>query len=63
MNMNHIERSSISQPIDMNGDIRFDRIDFAYPARNNVSVLNDVTFVARAGETTAIVGSNGSGKH
>ena len=47
----------------MNGDIRFDRIDFAYPARNNVSVLNDVTFVARAGETTAIVGSNGSGKH
>ncbi|CAF1110151.1 unnamed protein product [Rotaria sordida] len=46
----------------MNGDIQFDDIDFAYPARPNVLVLQNLTLMARAGEITALVGSSGAGK-
>ncbi|CAF1048390.1 unnamed protein product, partial [Rotaria sordida] len=44
----------------MNGDIQFDDIDFAYPARPNVLVLQNLTLMARAGEITALVGSSGT---
>ena len=40
-------------------DIRFDHVCFAY---NNEEVLHDVTFTAKQGEITALVGSSGSGK-
>ncbi|CAF4002803.1 unnamed protein product [Rotaria sordida] len=46
----------------MNGDIQFDDIDFAYPARPDVLVLQNLTLMARAGEITALVGSSGAGK-
>ncbi|CAF0988808.1 unnamed protein product [Rotaria sordida] len=46
----------------MNGDIQFDNINFAYPARPDVLVLRNLNLIARAGEITALVGSNGSGK-
>ncbi|CAF3606320.1 unnamed protein product [Rotaria sordida] len=46
----------------MNGDIQFDNIKFAYPARPDVLVLQNLNLTARAGEITALVGSNGSGK-
>ncbi|CAF1068039.1 unnamed protein product [Rotaria sp. Silwood1] len=46
----------------MNGDIQFDNINFAYPARPDVLVLRNLTLTARPGEITALVGSNGSGK-
>ena len=37
-------------------------MSFVYPARQDTSVLNNLTFVARAGETTALVGASGCGK-
>ena len=40
-------------------DIRFDHVRFAY---NNEEVLHDVSFTARQGEITALVGPSGSGK-
>lgn len=46
----------------INGDIRFDSVNFTYPTRNNISILNDISFIARAGQKTAIVGPSGSGK-
>lgn len=46
----------------LNGDIKFDQVNFAYPARTEVSVLNNLSLTARAGQTTALVGSSGSGK-
>ncbi|CAF1158562.1 unnamed protein product [Rotaria sordida] len=46
----------------MNGDIQFDDIDFAYPARPDVLVLQNLTLMARAGEITALVVSSGAGK-
>src|SRR5260370_19523278 len=42
------------------GDVAFDHVTFAY--KPGVPVLTDVSFHARAGSTTALVGSSGSGK-
>lgn len=47
---------------DISGDIRFDNISFVYPSREDVPVLNNLNFIARAGQTTALVGSSGCGK-
>ena len=41
------------------GEITFDRVSFAYTDKE---VLSDVSFEARAGTVTALVGSSGSGK-
>jgi len=41
--------------------IVFDRVCFTYPGTDR-EVLTDVSFEARAGQTIALVGSNGSGK-
>ncbi|GIT81986.1 multidrug ABC transporter ATP-binding protein [Leifsonia sp. LS1] len=43
------------------GTVEFVDVSFAYPGAES-PVLSDVTFLARAGETTAIIGSTGSGK-
>ncbi|MFV0252635.1 MAG: ABC transporter ATP-binding protein [Beutenbergiaceae bacterium] len=43
------------------GLVEFDHVTFGYPGAER-PVLDDVTFVARPGTTTAIVGSTGSGK-
>lgn len=40
-------------------DITFDRVNFAY---NKKEVLHDVSFAAKQGEITALVGPSGSGK-
>ena len=45
---------------DVIGDIEFDHVWFEY--NPGVPVLRDVSFHARAGTTTALVGSSGSGK-
>ncbi len=42
------------------GAVRFERVSFAY--EEALPILRDVDFEARAGETTAIVGSSGAGK-
>ncbi len=43
-----------------NFDITFDHVKFAY--REDEGVLNDVSFTARQGEVTALVGPSGGGK-
>ena len=40
-------------------DIKFDDVSFAY---NNEEVLHNVSFTAKQGEITALVGPSGSGK-
>ncbi len=45
---------------EMRGDVEFENVSFEYNA--DVPVLKDVSFRARAGTTTALVGSSGSGK-
>ena len=43
------------------GTVVFDNVSFRYPGASE-NVLEDISFVARPGETTAIIGSTGSGK-
>ncbi|CAK4034816.1 multidrug resistance [Lecanosticta acicola] len=44
------------------GAIRFENVDFAYPTRPDVKVLNSFSLHIPAGGTTAIVGASGCGK-
>ena len=44
------------------GDIRFDNVQFAYPARPDTSALTGTSFHVRPGETVAVVGASGAGK-
>ncbi len=43
------------------GVLCFDHVSFRYPGADE-NVLQDITFTAKPGETTAIIGSTGSGK-
>lgn len=43
-------------------DIVLDRINFAYPTRPHINVLDDFSVRFPAGKITAIVGPSGSGK-
>ena len=44
------------------GEIRFDDVTFHYPTRMKTSALGGVSFMAKPGEVTAIVGPSGAGK-
>ena len=44
------------------GDLEFKNIQFTYPTRPDFEVLKNISFIAKAGETIALVGSSGSGK-
>ena len=51
-----------AQPVDLpTGRVVFDHVTFGYPGAER-PVLDDVSFVAEPGTTTAIVGSTGAGK-
>jgi ATP-binding cassette subfamily B protein len=43
------------------GELVFERVGFSYPGASR-PVLSDVSFTARAGQITAIIGSTGAGK-
>jgi len=43
------------------GNITFDNVSFKFPGASE-EMLKDISFTARVGETTAIIGSTGSGK-
>ncbi|CAF5028770.1 unnamed protein product, partial [Rotaria sp. Silwood1] len=47
----------------INGDIQFDNVNFMYPSRKDTPVLRNLSLIARAGQTTALVGSSGCGKY
>lgn len=44
------------------GDIAFDQVEFSYPSRSDVQVLNGLSFEIPKGKTIALVGKSGSGK-
>ncbi|CAF2881180.1 unnamed protein product [Rotaria sp. Silwood2] len=46
----------------INGDIEFDNVNFIYPSRKDAPILRNLSLIARAGQTTALVGSSGCGK-
>ncbi len=48
-------------PEPFRGEIHFEHVSFRYPGAE-ADVLHDITFTARPGQLTAIIGSTGSGK-
>ncbi|MGN0363310.1 MAG: ABC transporter ATP-binding protein, partial [Bilifractor sp.] len=49
------------EPSVKQGVVRFDHVSFRYPG-SELDALKDISFTAKPGETTAIIGSTGSGK-
>lgn len=47
---------------DSRGYLEFDHVTFAYPGETESPVLHDISFKAGPGQTTAFIGSTGSGK-
>ena len=48
--------------VQLQGNISFDNVDFNFPFRTDVQVLNRLSLEAKAGETIALVGASGCGK-
>ena len=46
----------------LRGGIKFESVNFAYPSRPDMAVLQDFNIQIPAGRTVALVGSSGSGK-
>lgn len=57
-----IPKNPIALPKPAVGKIRFENVNFAYPARQNTAVAKGLSFIVNPGETVAIVGSSGAGK-
>ncbi len=47
---------------DLDGDIAFEDVHFAYEGENGEEVLKGVSFTVKKGQTVALVGSSGGGK-
>lgn len=57
------ETSGVYGPaVSLEDDIEFRNVSFAYPSRHDVRVLEAFNLRISAGNTTALVGSSGSGK-
>ncbi|CAI9097968.1 OLC1v1034495C1 [Oldenlandia corymbosa var. corymbosa] len=46
----------------VSGQLELQNVDFSYPARPDVQILNNFSLTVPAGKTIALVGSSGSGK-
>lgn len=46
----------------LHGQIKFDRVEFRYPSRDEITVLKDVNFSIDPGQEVALVGPSGAGK-
>lgn len=58
--INNVE-VQVGEDVDLSSyDIEFDKVSFSYD--DNTKVLKDISFVAKQGEVTALVGASGSGK-
>ncbi|MFY0596240.1 MAG: ATP-binding cassette domain-containing protein [Cognatishimia sp.] len=47
---------------EVRGEIRFENVNFNYPARPDIPALQDVNLTIKPGETVALVGPSGAGK-
>lgn len=59
--LNHDPKNPKKLPQDGHGEVTFDHVSFRYPGAEE-DVLHDISFTAKPGQTTAFIGSTGSGK-
>ena len=57
----HDPKNPKKLPQDGHGEVTFDHVSFRYPGAEE-DVLHDISFTAKPGQTTAFIGSTGSGK-
>ena len=53
---------ALAVPSEVEGRIEFKSVQFNYPSRPDIRVLDSLSFVAEGGKTTAFVGPSGGGK-
>ncbi len=58
----HTLRADASDLVPANGDIVLENVNFSYPMRPEVKVLDNLSLRFPVGKVTAIVGPSGSGK-
>ena len=51
-----------SQPLHLQGDIRFENVSFEYPSRTDYPILKSISIQIKPGEKIALVGASGAGK-
>ncbi|SFE52866.1 ABC-type multidrug transport system, ATPase and permease component [Chitinophaga sp. CF118] len=57
-----IDSSQISPEYQLTGQISFDNVTFRYPSRDNLQVLENISFDISADQQVALVGPSGAGK-
>ncbi|CAF4143418.1 unnamed protein product [Rotaria sp. Silwood2] len=62
-NETDVWKEDIESIYNISGDIEFSDVNFIYPSRKDAPALRNLSFIARAGQTTALVGSSGCGKY
>ena len=48
--------------LSLTGHIRFEKLGFTYPSRENEPVLNEINFEVSPNQVVALVGASGAGK-
>ncbi|GAB5557652.1 MAG: ABC transporter transmembrane domain-containing protein [Schleiferiaceae bacterium] len=61
-NMEPVSEESATEKAGLQGAVAFENVEFAYPTRADIQVLNGLSFEASPGQQVALVGSSGAGK-
>ena len=59
LEIKQVERDLTKYP---NANISIEKLQFAYPSRPDIEVLNDISLSIQSGQTAALVGPSGAGK-
>lgn len=57
-----LDDNRVRSSMKLQGNVNFENVSFSYPTRKEFTVLKDISFSAKQGQTIALVGHSGSGK-